>query len=73
MMRRMLCVGYISEYFHVRPDSHTPVASTRGLPPAHELLWQGKTVKLGGRTIYGQVWAGVRAWSNCYIFKCTQL
>lgn len=57
---RMLCVGYISEYFHVKPDSHVPMASESGLPPAHELMWQGKTVHLGSKTIYGQVWSGVR-------------
>ena len=56
---RLLAVGYISEYFHVKADSHVPAASKSGLPPAHELLWQGRTAHIGGKTIYGQVWSGV--------------
>ncbi len=56
---RMLVVGYISEYPHVKPDDGEAQGS-RGLPPARELFWQRQTVMIGGRTIYGDVWSGVR-------------
>ncbi|CAL8460543.1 g72 [Coccomyxa elongata] len=54
---RMLVVGYISEYPHVKPDDGEAQGSG-GLPPSRELFWQRQTVKIGGRTIYGDVWSG---------------
>lgn len=55
---RMLVVGYISEYPHVKPDDGE-AEGRRGLPPAQELFWQGKTVHIGDQTVYGNVWSGV--------------
>jgi hypothetical protein len=67
---RLLSVGYISEYPHVKSDADDDVnsepstnrscnSSSTNLPPAHELFWQRKVIKRGGQTLYGDVWAGV--------------
>ena len=70
---RMLSVGYISEYPHVKSDadddvnsepstngsSNSSISSSMNLPPAHEFFWQRKVIKRGGQSLYGDVWAGV--------------
>lgn len=71
---RLLSVGYISEYPHVKSDadddvvnsepstngsSNSSISSSTDIPPAHEFFWQRKVIKQGGQTLYGDVWAGV--------------
>lgn len=56
---RLLVVGYISEYPHVKPDDNDNEQGSRGLPPSRDLFWQRQKIHLNGNTIYGDVWSGV--------------
>ncbi|KAH7616945.1 hypothetical protein Ndes2526B_g09051 [Nannochloris sp. 'desiccata'] len=63
---RLLPVGYISEYPHVKPDTRQKKEQEqqRGsdLPPSAELFWSGKYYKSpDGRVAHGKVWPSDRA------------
>lgn len=55
---KLLVVGYISEYPHVKnsqPDD-AALSTEASLPSSDQLFWKGMTVREGDKTAYGNVW-----------------